>query len=91
MHARWYEEHWFEALGEDEDILCFINANDQERWEKMSATEKAHWLCGQLWNCTDILPWMVAQDFELKRNTYAALVRHLRLLIPESSVGTVVP
>jgi hypothetical protein len=73
-----YQEDWFERLAEDPDVLIFRNPSKQERWERMSGREKALWLCGQLWNCTDILPRLVASEFDLRRNTYAVLARHLR-------------
>jgi hypothetical protein len=76
-----YEQDWFERLAEDPGVLFFSDKAQQKKWECLSAPEKAQWLCGQLWNCSDIVPYLTAEDFPLKRNTYAALVRHLQSLI----------
>ena len=75
------ESEWFELLNEDR--IYFYDPRQRQRWDRMSPIERAHWLCGQLWNCTDILPRMTAQDFpELKSWTYSALVRYLKPQIP---------
>ncbi len=83
-----YENDWFERLGENPDLMFFYSKTKQERWDAMTTPEKAHWLCGQLWNCTDILPGGVAQDFELTQNSYACLVRRLKPLISEPITST---
>jgi hypothetical protein len=82
-----YEEHWFERLGEDEDVLIFRDPSMQQKWEAMTTTERANWLCGQLWNCSDILPGSTGEEFGLNQSgeTYARLVRILKPLIPTVS------
>jgi hypothetical protein len=75
--------YWFEPLQEDPDLLIFRDPRKQKHWESMPATHKARWLCGQLWNCSDIVPASTMSDFrDLRTRTYAALVRHLKTEIP---------
>ena len=76
-----YKQYWFKRLAEDPGYVCLWNDEKQAKWERMSVTEKAHWLCGQLWNCTDALPDgdIMAEDFNLTSTTYAALVRDARV------------
>lgn len=39
-------------------------------------------VCGMLWNCTDIMPWLTCSALELRHgSTYAQGARHLKSLI----------
>lgn len=74
------------ATEDEPDVLNCHSAEQQNTWDHMTGEQRADWLCGQLWNCNDILPSLVASEFDLQRNTYAALVRYLHPLVhPEHS------
>lgn len=79
---------WWETLG-DTDALSFYDPAKQAAWETKSTKERARWLTGQLWNCSDILPGdVVTQLLELAERsndpplpnigTYATAARFLR-------------
>jgi hypothetical protein len=59
----------------------FDNEDHQLWWNRLSPRERARWLTGHLWNCTDILPDFVRSDvhdeFERDVLTYGQLVRLL--------------
>ena len=79
-------EHWYDKLTDDETLI-FHYVPMQIRWEKMTLRERARWLCGQLWNCTDILPGMACADLDLPEgSTYARAVRKLRDELEEEYV-----
>jgi hypothetical protein len=69
---------WYSALA-DENVLSFMSAKMQERWEDMPLEERGRWLTGRLWNCTDVLPGTNCDDLDLPRgSTYALAARKLR-------------
>ncbi|MEK7996030.1 MAG: hypothetical protein AAB403_19695 [Planctomycetota bacterium] len=71
-------EHWYDALAE-EDALLFYEPKMQRKWEAMALTERARWLIGQLWNCSDIMPSDLCSTLEMPEgSTYAQAVRKLR-------------
>jgi hypothetical protein len=68
---------WSDALGQG-DTLTFFNADKQRRWEGMTIPDRARWLIGQLWNCTDTVPHNNCVSLDIPRvSTYAQLVRRL--------------
>jgi hypothetical protein len=45
----------------------------------MTPIQRAAWLTGQLWNCTDMVPQMTCRDLDIPPgSTYAVAVRRLR-------------
>jgi hypothetical protein len=59
--------------------IKFFSLGQQTRWDSWTATERAIWLTGQLWNCHDVLPGSVCALASLSQgSTYAQFVRHLR-------------
>ena len=77
----WDSDPWYRRLKDEPDVLNCHSVEQQTTWDHMTGEERADWLCGQLWNCRDILPSFVGRKFDLQRNTYAVLVRYLRPLI----------
>jgi hypothetical protein len=69
---------WFSALA-DREVLSFNDTAMQSRWDRMSIKDRARWLTGKLWNCSDILPGGYDEDLDA---TYATAVRELRRDIP---------
>jgi len=69
---------WYQALADDE-VLWFRNEPDQEEWSALDLKQRALWLIGQLWNCTDVLPGEYCEDLGIPRgSSYAVAVRNLR-------------
>jgi hypothetical protein len=68
---------WVDAMADDE-VLCFYSPKQQAQWEKTPATNRARWLLGQLWNCTDIVDSLLCDQLELPPGSrFAVLVRKL--------------
>jgi hypothetical protein len=64
---------WWQYLEID-----FHNDCDREWWRKLSGWDRARWLLGQLWNCTDIVPGALRSEFDGQNViTYARLARLL--------------
>jgi hypothetical protein len=61
-------ENWYDALSDDE-VLWFYRPEIRKYWEKLPAVDRAKWLIGQLWNCTDILPSSACCQLELKQGS----------------------
>ena len=69
---------WWDVLG-DEEVISFGNPEKRDWWDNLDPKQRARWLTGQLWNCSDILPGIVCQEFDLQgKQTYGCLARHLR-------------
>jgi hypothetical protein len=69
----------FDALA-DSETLSFFDQNLQRQWDTMSLGQRAKWLLGQLWNCTDQLSadWVEYLGLDGSRCTIAVAVRKLR-------------
>jgi hypothetical protein len=39
------------------------------------AQQRVDWLCGQLWNCTDLLPSMLLTELDHAADTYGQAAR----------------
>lgn len=62
----------------------FLYPNLEARFEDMDADEQLWWLAGQLWNCTDVMPYYVCDELELELgSTYARGARASRELLRE--------
>jgi hypothetical protein len=71
-------QRWWEALAREE-TLEFFDPKKQAAWECLTLRERATWLTGQLWNCSDILGGEYCQLLDLPLgSTYARAVRKLR-------------
>jgi hypothetical protein len=69
---------WYGALADDE-TLRFYDPSMQARWDEMALKDRALWLTGQLWNCSDILPGGACSELDLPAgSTYAVAARMLR-------------
>jgi len=54
------------------------------RWAAMTARQRAEWLVGQLWNCSDVAPRDVCETVGLPRkSTYGQAARELRRALNE--------
>lgn len=61
------------------DILDAVPAERRDWWRQASVNERARWLTGQLWDCTDTLPAGDCESLDLPRgSTYAQAARSLR-------------
>jgi hypothetical protein len=46
--------------GEAEDLVLenfWYSERKQAWWSDLTPAQRLRWLCGKLWNCTDIVPW----------------------------------
>ena len=69
---------WYKPLGESE-ALVFRHQEMQAAWDVMGLKQRAQWLIGQLWNCTDVLPSMACENLDIQRgSTYAQAARKLK-------------
>ena len=69
----------FENAMTDDLLECIFTREDQ--WKSRSRRERALWLTGQLWNCTDILPSSICEALDLPqgiKRTYASASRFIR-------------
>ncbi len=72
------QDPWWLAFGA-EGLVVFYDPRMQARWDRWDARERARWLLGQLWNCTDIMPSDLCQSLDLPPgSTYAQAVRRLK-------------
>ena len=71
-HAHGYLRDTFQEWVEEE--------NQEKNTVIINDEEKPHlWLCGQLWNCTDILPSGVCNQLDIPDgSTYAQAVRSIK-------------
>ena len=77
-------EPWWAGLA-DEQVLDFDNQQMQARWNKWTSRERGRWLCGQLWNCTDIMPGSACDALDIPHGTtYARAVRKLKVELDTS-------
>jgi hypothetical protein len=73
-----YPSHWPAALL-DADAIEWHDDERADWWAGLNAEQRAHWLAGQLWNCTDTLPSGACEDIGLPHgSTYAQAARHIR-------------
>jgi hypothetical protein len=73
-----YSLHWPAALL-DEQALVWFDDDRAAWWASLTADQRAHWLTGQLWNCTDILPGGDCESLGLPHgSTYAQAARLIR-------------
>ena len=78
--ARYRGSHWWDRLA-DGNVLSFYDPAWQATWEAMPTKQRAHWLTGQLWNCSDIAGRDLCDMLEMEpgqSQTYATIARHLR-------------
>jgi hypothetical protein len=58
------------------------NPAQESWWKTLSQNQRAQWVLGQLWNCTDCLPGAIHDLFrsehDVRVGSYAALARHLK-------------
>ena len=68
---------WWSALTDVD--LHFPDPCKQRRWAQLSARERARWITGQFWSCTDITPPAVCRGLGMPPgSTYARVARRLR-------------
>lgn len=75
------ETNWWAPLASVEPSY-FIDHKLKTLWAEMDKEERARWLIGQLWNCTDPCPRDVADSLDIPAGTYASLVRRLAVTDP---------
>jgi len=75
------ETGWWAPL-EGVDPSHFAGHKLKKNWAGMDKEDRARWLIGQLWNCTDICPRDVAASLDIPCGTYASVVRRLAVTDP---------
>ena len=72
-----HEGDWWRHLE-----MNFMRERHQRWWDSTSASDRAYWLIGQLWNCTDTVPSELRESvrdwLEDEYFSYARLVRALK-------------
>jgi hypothetical protein len=72
-HVRGAFAHWVEAGMPDE-----IPGRGPEHFFYDGKPRSARWLLGQLWHCSDIMPWNLCDDLDMQRgSSYAAAVQRV--------------
>jgi SH3 domain-containing protein len=68
-----------ESWPPDADVVAFRDPQQRARWEAMTSAQRAEWLTGQLWHCSDVLPSAVCTELRLPPGaTFAKAARSLR-------------
>lgn len=68
-------EHW----PPDAEAVEFRDPEQRAHWEAMTSAQRAQWLTGQLWHCSDVLPSAVCSELRLPPGaTFAKAARSLR-------------
>ena len=75
------EAEWWAPL-KDVNPSYLTSRTVRQNWTEMSKEDRARWLLGQLWNCTDICPREVANSLDIPGGTYASVVRRLAVTDP---------
>lgn len=75
---------WPAPLAEEEAVVHF-SAGLAEWWAGQTVEQRARWLTGQLWNCSDVVPSTTCMELDLPQgSTYARAARHLRSALSTS-------
>ena len=72
---------WWAPL-ESVDPSHFAGHKLKKNWAGMDKEDRARWLIGQLWNCTDVCPHKVADSLDIPGGTFASIVRRLAVTDP---------
>jgi len=75
------ETEWWAPLN-DVNPSSFADRKFQQNWTEMNKEDRARWLIGQLWNCTDVCPHEVADSLDIPGGTFASIVRRLAMTDP---------
>lgn len=75
------ETDWWAPLAAV-DPSYFVRDKLKKIWAEMNKEDRARWLIGQLWNCTNICPRDVADSLNIPGGTYASVVRCLAVTDP---------
>lgn len=76
----------------DAEAVEFHDPTQQARWETMTPDQRADWLTGQLWHCSDIMPSDTCSELALPPgSTYARAARLLRMTHGVARVHTPEP
>jgi hypothetical protein len=70
-----FGDAWFEHVEID-----FNERRHNVWWSRLSARSRARWLIGQLWRCSDIVPWEIRAQFEEDGQDVLTYSRLARLL-----------
>jgi hypothetical protein len=66
--------------------ITFFSLRQQIRWDTWDAKERAMWLTGRFWNCSDVLPGPACVPARVPQgSTYARLLRQVRADISASN------
>jgi hypothetical protein len=86
---------WYMRTGSSSWLNNFdLGTSPRPALDKEPVWGRAEWLCGQLWNCTDIVPWTLFGDVVEQaglptdaRRTYGSLARYLRPRVKRPPTG----
>jgi hypothetical protein len=81
VHCAGHLRGAFEALVEGAESVTdtFYDSRTRASLQTMSPDEQLRWLCGKLWNCTDIMPGAVCVELEMPPgSTYAQAAQGIR-------------
>jgi hypothetical protein len=81
LGARDGDTEWWAPLARV-DASHFVGHKIRKHWAGMNKEDRARWLIGQLWNCTDSCPPDVAASLDIPGATYASIVRRLAVSDP---------
>jgi hypothetical protein len=83
------ETEWWAPL-KDVDSSYIATGKLQRAWTRMNKEDRARWLLGQLWNCTDICPRDVADSLDIPCGTFASVVRRLAATDPPDAFAELI-
>ena len=80
---------WWAPLN-DVGPSYFPDAKLGQQWAGMNKEDRARWLIGQLWNCTDLCPRDVADSLDIPGGTFASVVRRLAATDPPDAFAELI-
>jgi hypothetical protein len=83
------ETEWWAPL-EDVHPSSFSGRKLKQEWTEMNKEDRARWLLGQLWNCTDVCPRNVADSLDIPNGTFASVVRRLAVTDPPDAFAELI-
>jgi len=89
LAARDGDTEWWAPLARV-DPSHFVGHKIKKDWAGMDKEDRARWLLGQLWNCTDSCPREVAASLDVPGATYASVVRRLAVSDPPDAFAELI-
>jgi len=83
------ETEWWAPL-EGVTLSYIAGRKFQQNWTAMNKEDRARWLIGHLWNCTDACPRDVADSLDIPSGTFASVVRRLAVTDPPDAFSDLI-